>query len=110
MRRWGDVYSTGFDQNQLGARDRIDKSIREGQGMDLDEYEATYTKQAFNTPETVAKAIVKGIKGNKLCVLVGLDAHLVDWATRLFPVWFRKLTTSVVKKGRAKRRASAIQK
>jgi len=53
---------------------------------------------------------VKGIKGNKLCVLVGLDAHLVDWATRLFPVWFRKLTTSVVKKGRAKRRASAIQK
>ncbi len=100
----------GLIKTNLVRGARIDNAILEAQGMDVEEFQANYKKQAFNTPETVAKAIVKSIKKNKLRALVGFDAHLVDWATRLFPVWFRKITAIVVRKGRAKNQKLAVSK
>lgn len=87
---------------------RVDPSILEETGVaDKEEAHAQYTKQAFNTPEKVANSIIKGIKKNKMRVLVGFDAYLVDWATRLAPVSFRKLATKILKMDKAKRQKAA---
>ena len=86
---------------------RVDPSIHEQTGMNQEDAHAEFTKQAFNTPEKVANAIIKGIKKNKMRVLVGFDAYLVDWATRLAPVLFRKLATRILKMDKAKRQKAA---
>ena len=35
--------------------------------------------------------IITGIKKNKLRIMVGTDAYVMDWLKRLFPVGFQKL-------------------
>lgn len=87
---------------------RHDPSLLDEIGAaDQEEAHAQYVQKAFNTPEKVADSIIKGIKKNKMRVLVGFDAYLVDWATRLAPVLFRKLATRILKMEKAKRQGSA---
>jgi NAD(P)-dependent dehydrogenase (short-subunit alcohol dehydrogenase family) len=46
---------------------------------------------ARTTADKAAEIIISGIKKNKRRILVGLDAHIMDWLTRLFPVQFVKV-------------------
>jgi short-subunit dehydrogenase len=46
---------------------------------------ADLVAQYSQTPEKVARAIVKGVERNRLRVLVGMEARPFDWAKRLFP-------------------------
>lgn len=46
---------------------------------------------ARTTPEQAAQIIVRGMLHKKAKVLVGLDAHLLDWMQRLFPVAYQTL-------------------
>ncbi|MDC3393453.1 SDR family NAD(P)-dependent oxidoreductase [Luminiphilus sp.] len=87
---------------------RLDPSLLAEIGAaDKEEAHAQYIQRAFNTPERVADSIVKGIKKNKMRVLVGFDAYVVDWATRLTPVLFRRLATRILKIDKAKRQKTA---
>jgi NAD(P)-dependent dehydrogenase (short-subunit alcohol dehydrogenase family) len=46
---------------------------------------------AGTTADKAAKIIIAGIKKNKLRIMVGPDAYLMDWMKRLFPVGFQKI-------------------
>jgi len=50
-----------------------------------------FDKMARTTAEKAAEKIISGIKKDKRRILVGLDAHILDWLTRLFPVQFVKV-------------------
>lgn len=96
----------GMIKTTLLRDGRIDAEFLQQEGQTQAEAHANYTKQAFNTPEKVANKIVNGIKKNKMRVLIGFDAYLVDWATRLAPVLFRRLATKILKMEKRKREAS----
>lgn len=42
-------------------------------------------------PDDVARAIVKAIEGDRLRMIVGIEAFIVEWMKRLMPVWTHKL-------------------
>lgn len=46
---------------------------------------------ASTTADKAAKIIIAGIKKEKLRIMVGPDAYVMDWMKRLFPVGFQKL-------------------
>lgn len=46
---------------------------------------------AGTTADKAAKIIIAGIKKDKLRILVGPDAYVMDWMKRLFPVGFQKI-------------------
>ncbi len=39
----------------------------------------------MTSPEQAAEVILKGIRANKARILIGFDARLIDWITRLLP-------------------------
>ena len=45
-----------------------------------------FEKNARTTPDQAAAAIVAGMEAGRHRVLIGPDARLIDWLTRLFPV------------------------
>lgn len=47
---------------------------------------------AGTSADKAAKIIIDGIKKDKLRIMVGPDAYVLDWLKRLFPVGFQKLT------------------
>jgi len=52
---------------------------------------AKFDKFARTTPEQAALAILAGIKAKRPRILIGKDAHLIDWIQRLFPAAYPKL-------------------
>ena len=46
---------------------------------------------ATTTADKAAKIIIAGIKKDKLRIMVGPDAYVLDWMKRLFPVGFQKM-------------------
>lgn len=44
-----------------------------------------------HSPNDVARAIVVGIEGNRLRMIVGIEAFILEWMKRLMPVWTHKL-------------------
>jgi butyryl-CoA dehydrogenase len=50
------------------------------------EFNSVFSKFSMSTPESVAKAVIHGLRKNKKRVLVGPDAYSGDIAARLFPV------------------------
>lgn len=57
-------------------------------------------KMAHITADKAAEIIVGGIKKNKRRIMVGVDAYLMDWLTRFFPVSFVKLMGFLTKKAK----------
>jgi NAD(P)-dependent dehydrogenase (short-subunit alcohol dehydrogenase family) len=39
------------------------------------------------TPEYLAERVVKAVKANRMRVLIGVDAYIIDWLKRLLPVF-----------------------
>lgn len=46
---------------------------------------ARFARNALTTPEQAARRILRGIARDKARILVGPDAHVLDWLTRLLP-------------------------
>lgn len=57
------------------------------------------------SPEALAKKVVKAVKANKMRVLVGPDAYLLEFLKRLFPVWIHKPFEIAFSKVAAKKQA-----
>ena len=49
-----------------------------------------FEKSARTTPDQAAAIIVKGMEDGQHRVLIGPDAKMIDWLTRLFPVTYYK--------------------
>lgn len=50
-----------------------------------------FDRLARTTPDAAARKIIKGIKANKPRILIGMDAHILDWIQRLIPASYGKL-------------------
>ena len=61
----------------------------DGQTMALDNGEA-FEKAAKTTPDQAAETIIRGMERGDHRVLIGPDAKMIDWMTRLFPVTYFK--------------------
>jgi short-subunit dehydrogenase len=51
----------------------------------------------MTTPESAAKTILKGVKGNKRRILIGPDAKVLDLMQRFFPAGYQKILTTTFK-------------
>jgi NAD(P)-dependent dehydrogenase (short-subunit alcohol dehydrogenase family) len=51
---------------------------------------AEFEKAARTTPEAAAETIIRGMERGQHRVLIGPDAHFIDWMVRLFPVTYMK--------------------
>jgi NADP-dependent 3-hydroxy acid dehydrogenase YdfG len=50
-----------------------------------------FAQFTMTQPDGAAKVIMKGIRKNKARILIGPDAHVVDWIRRLFPASYLRL-------------------
>ncbi len=75
-----------------GIKTNIARSARfyksPGNTLTREEGVERFEKIAMTTADKAARIIISGIKKNKRRIMVGPDAHLLDWLTRLFPVQF----------------------
>lgn len=64
--------------------------FQQGPEMENERQEAIqrFAQFTMTQPEGAAKTIIKGIKRNKARILIGPDAHLVDWVRRIFPTHY----------------------
>jgi NADP-dependent 3-hydroxy acid dehydrogenase YdfG len=70
-----------------------------GQVEDKEKMIALFEKETLkHTPEKAANIIISGIKKNKEKVLIGSEAYVIDWASRLSPLRFPKFLFKQMKK------------
>jgi NAD(P)-dependent dehydrogenase (short-subunit alcohol dehydrogenase family) len=50
-----------------------------------------FEKNARTTPEAAAETIIRGMEAGRHRVLIGPDARVIDWVTRLFPVGYFRI-------------------
>lgn len=93
------VHPGGIKTN-IAKRSRVDDSVAKATGSDASEAVSEFEKLFFNTPESAAKAIIKGLRKNRRRVLIGPDARVFDWLVRLFPTGYQWLFTRAVKSRR----------
>lgn len=64
--------------------------FQQGPEMENEREEAIqrFAQFTMTQPEGAARTIIKGIKRNKARILIGPDAHLVDWVRRIFPTHY----------------------
>jgi butyryl-CoA dehydrogenase len=66
-------------------------------GADKSAMERDFDKFTFTTPEQAAEVILTAVKKKKNRVLIGADAHVYDWATRLLPRSYHHLIDTVIR-------------
>jgi len=84
------VHPGGIKTNIARAA-RMTKSIRDI-GLDDQRGSEKFEKMFITTADSAAKTILRAVRCNKRRVLVGPDAHVVDWMVRLFPSGYQRLT------------------
>ena len=71
-----------------GVKTNISVSARLGGPRTPEQHEQAnrrFERGALTTPEQAARTILRGIQANRARILVGPDAHLLDWLVRLLP-------------------------
>lgn len=92
------------------ARDaRMDDVSMQGFGISKEEAHQRFSQIAMTSPEKAALTIINGIKKNKMRILIGFDAHVIDWLTRFTPILFRKALTKGAKVGQARQQRIAAK-
>ena len=65
--------------------------LQSTQATAREEAASGFDKIARTTPDRAAQVILKGIRKDKGRILIGMDAHLVDWMQRLMPASYGKV-------------------
>ncbi|WP_151088562.1 SDR family NAD(P)-dependent oxidoreductase [Hymenobacter baengnokdamensis] len=84
-----------------GVKTNIAASARLGVSVTPEQHAKAnrrFDKSARTTPEQAAVLILKGIEQNKARIIVGPDARVMDWLTRLLPVRYARLVLPGVRK------------
>ena len=77
-----------------GVSTNITNSARLGAHVTPEQHEKAkrrFSRSAYTTPEKAAAIILRGIERNKARILIGPDARVLDWLTRLLPVRYAGL-------------------
>ena len=88
----------GFIKTNIFQNSRLDESMLSDYDLTQNDVANLVSKLAPTTPEKAANAIIKGIKKNKMRVLIGPDARVVDFMVRYFPQLWRKAAVLVWRK------------
>ena len=80
----------GFIKTNIFQSSRMDETLLSDHDLTKTEVANLVSRLAPTTPEKAASIIVKGIKKNKMRILVGPDAVIVDCMVRYFPQLWRK--------------------
>lgn len=59
--------------------------------MDENASKARFEKMFITTPDKAAETILKGVRRNARRVLIGPDAHAIDWISRIAPTGYQSL-------------------
>jgi len=76
---------------------RVSGSFEAATGTRPQDAKATFERLFINSPESAARAIVRGIRRDRARVLIGPDARLLDWCVRLMPSLYQWVFTTVVR-------------
>ncbi|TJY62286.1 SDR family NAD(P)-dependent oxidoreductase [Sinimarinibacterium sp. CAU 1509] len=83
------VHPGGIKTNIAKAA-RMDPSIA-NLGLDKDHASAKFEKAFITTANRAARIIIRAVEKNQRRVLVGPDAHVIDWMVRLMPSGYQTL-------------------
>ncbi|HEU0197678.1 MAG TPA: SDR family NAD(P)-dependent oxidoreductase [Nevskiaceae bacterium] len=89
------VHPGGIKTNIARAA-RMDKSMHD-LGLSNDSG-AKFEKAFITSPAKAAKTILAGVRRNSGRVLIGPDAHVIDWMARLMPVSYQKLVIAFARR------------
>lgn len=86
-----------------GIKTNIASSARLGKGGFVSQAmhrqgAVSFEKAAKTTPQEAARQIWNGVRRNKARVLIGTDAHQIEWLTRLFPTRYVRLMRQQIEK------------
>lgn len=76
------------------ARAAVVDKIPEGSGSKAD-MDARFAKNARTSPEHAAEVILRGVERGKRRVLIGVDASIISWIQRLFPIGYPRLLATL---------------
>lgn len=78
------VVCPGGVRTAIAANARVDQASAQALGGG-ESFARRFEKLARTTPEQAAGIILEGVRKDRKRILVGRDAHLIHWITRLFP-------------------------
>ncbi|TAM12453.1 MAG: SDR family NAD(P)-dependent oxidoreductase [Nevskiaceae bacterium] len=93
------VHPGGIKTN-IARSARMDDSVSDlglSNGSDSDS-RAKFEKAFITTPEKAAKIILSAVQHGRGRVLVGPDAHVIDWMARLLPVHYQKFVIAFARR------------
>lgn len=90
------VHPGGIKTN-IAKSTRMSDSVKQVLGVSNDNSIKDFEMSFINTPENAAKVILKAVNRNKRRILIGPDARVYDWISRLFPAGYQRLFTAVVR-------------
>lgn len=90
------VHPGGIKTN-VAASARQSHSVAEMLGVTPEEASAQYERSFITTPQSAAQTILKAVCNNQRRVLIGPDAYLFDFMSRLFPAGFQWIQVQVLK-------------
>jgi len=71
-----------------------------GEGRSHDELADEFERLTRTTPEKAAEVIHKGVDAGKARILIGGDAYMFDWLTRLTPTHYYAVLERIMRAGR----------
>ena len=75
-----------------GIRTNIVRNIPFDDTKRRERFVNTFDKMAKTSPETAAQVIIEGIRRKKKRILIGNDAKILDWVSRLWPSRYERYT------------------
>ena len=90
------VHPGGIKTN-IAKSTRMSDSVNQVLGVSNEDSIKDFEMSFINTAESAAKVILKAVNKNKRRILIGPDARVYDWISRLFPAGYQRLFTAVVR-------------
>lgn len=88
---------------------RLDERTLKRTGLTQQGATKRFERIAKTTPEKAALVIIKGIKKNKMRILIGTDAVIFDWMVRLFPLVWRRVLARILRNKLHRRKRTSQQ-
>lgn len=79
----------------IAARARIAHNVAGRYVTDEEGGRRAFEALLRTTPERAAEVILRGVRQRRRRVLIGRDAHVIDWVQRLLPVRYQGLTRAL---------------
>lgn len=93
------VHPGGIKTNIARAA-RVHESIRDlGGNPEGNEMAEQFEKATMTSPEKAAQLILRAVRANQRRALVGPDAYVFDWVTRLLPSTYQRITSGFARRG-----------